>query len=49
MSAWALLLLGLISAFQLQRMKYEELVLFQSFPEYGDYMARTARLVPGVY
>jgi hypothetical protein len=24
-------------------------VLFQSFPEYGDYMARTARLVPGVY
>jgi hypothetical protein len=24
-------------------------VLFQSFPEYGDYTARTARLVPGVY
>jgi protein-S-isoprenylcysteine O-methyltransferase Ste14 len=49
MSAWALLLLGLVCAFQLQRMKYEELVLSQSFPEYGDYMARTARLVPGVY
>jgi protein-S-isoprenylcysteine O-methyltransferase Ste14 len=49
LSAWALLLLGLGWAFQLQRMKYEELVLFQSFPEYGDYMARTARLVPGVY
>jgi len=49
LSAWALLLLGLVWAFQLQRMKYEELVLFQSFPEYGDYMARTARLVPGVY
>jgi protein-S-isoprenylcysteine O-methyltransferase Ste14 len=30
-------------------MKYEELVLSQSFPEYGDYKARTARLVPGVY
>jgi len=49
LSAWALLLLGLVWAFQLQRMKYEELVLSQSFPEYGDYMARTARLVPGVY
>ena len=49
LSAWALLLLGLVSAFQLLRMKYEEQVLFQIFPEYGDYMARTARLVPGVY
>ena len=49
LSAWALLLLGLVWAFLLWRMKYEEHVLFQSFPEYGDYMARTARLVPGVY
>jgi protein-S-isoprenylcysteine O-methyltransferase Ste14 len=49
LSAWALLLLGLGWAFQIQRMKYEELVLFESFPEYGDYMARTARLVPRVY
>jgi protein-S-isoprenylcysteine O-methyltransferase Ste14 len=49
LSAWALLLLGLVWAFQLQRMKYEELVLSQSFPEYGDYMARTSRLVPRVY
>jgi protein-S-isoprenylcysteine O-methyltransferase Ste14 len=46
---WALLLLGLVCLFQLQRMKYEELVLAQVFPEYGDYMTRTARLVPGVY
>jgi protein-S-isoprenylcysteine O-methyltransferase Ste14 len=49
LSAGALLLLGLVWAFLLWRMKYEEHVLFQSFPEYGDYMARTARLVPGVY
>jgi protein-S-isoprenylcysteine O-methyltransferase Ste14 len=48
-SAGALLLLGLVWAFLLWRMTYEERVLFQSFPEYGDYMARTARLVPGVY
>jgi protein-S-isoprenylcysteine O-methyltransferase Ste14 len=49
LSGWALLLLGLVAVFQVQRMKYEEQVLFQSFPEYGDYMARTARLMPGVY
>jgi len=48
-SAWALLLLALICVFQLQRMKYEERVLFQVFPKYGEYMARTARLMPGVY
>jgi protein-S-isoprenylcysteine O-methyltransferase Ste14 len=47
--AWALLLLALVCAFQLQRMKYEERVLFQVFPKYGDYMAQTARLMPGVY
>jgi protein-S-isoprenylcysteine O-methyltransferase Ste14 len=49
LSAWSLLLLGLVWAFQLQRMKYEELVLSKSFPEYEGYMARTARLLPGVY
>jgi len=49
LSTWALLLLGLLCVFQLQRMKNEERVLFQVFPEYGDYIARTARLVPGVY
>ena len=42
LSAWALLLLGLQFAIQLQRMKYEERVLSQAFPEYGDYMMRTA-------
>lgn len=49
LSAWALLLLGVICILQLQRMKYEEQVLIQVFPEYEGYMARTARLVPGVY
>jgi protein-S-isoprenylcysteine O-methyltransferase Ste14 len=48
-SGWALLLWGLVCVFQLQRMTYEERVLLQVFPEYGDYMARTARLLPGVY
>lgn len=48
-SVWAPLLVGVTWAFQLQRMKYEERVLSQSFPAYKEYMARTARLVPGVY
>ena len=49
LSSWALLLMGLVCVFQLQRIKYEELVLSQMFPEYRDYMARTDRLVPGMY
>lgn len=49
LSARALLLLGLLCVFQLMRMKNEEQVLSHAFPEYGDYMARTARLLPGVY
>src|ERR1700733_856770 len=49
LSVWALPLLVLVWAFQLRRMEYEERVLLQSFPEYADYMARTARLLPGVY
>ncbi|MGZ9410478.1 MAG: methyltransferase family protein [Methylocystis sp.] len=48
-SSWALLLVGLQFIFQFQRMKVEERMLAQVFPEYEDYMARTARLVPGVY
>ena len=46
---WALLLLGIQSVFQFERMKYEERVLAQAFPNYADYTARTARLLPGVY
>ena len=49
LSAWAFLLLGLLYVFQFQRMKYEEQVLSQAFPEYKNYMVRTARLVPGIY
>ena len=48
-STWSLLLLGLQCAFQLLRIENEERVLFEAFPEYADYVARTARLVPGVY
>jgi len=49
LSPFALLLLTVQLAFQLIRMKNEELVLAKLFPEYGDYRTRTARLVPGLY
>jgi protein-S-isoprenylcysteine O-methyltransferase Ste14 len=49
LSPWALALLALQCIFQLERMKNEELVLLQAFPDYHDYAARTARLVPGLY
>jgi protein-S-isoprenylcysteine O-methyltransferase Ste14 len=46
---WALLLLGVQCVFQFERMKNEERVLAQAFPDYADYISRTARLLPGVY
>lgn len=46
---WSLLLLGVQSLFQFERLKNEERVLARAFPSYEDYMARTARLLPGVY
>ncbi len=48
-SPLALVIVGLQCAFQIQRMKYEESVLQGQYPEYRDYMARTARVIPGVY
>ena len=48
-SGWAVLLLLLQCAFQVERMRNEERVLSRVFPEYRDYMARTARLVPHIY
>jgi protein-S-isoprenylcysteine O-methyltransferase Ste14 len=46
---WSLLLLSVQYMFQFERMRYEERVLARAFPDYTDYMARTARLLPGVY
>jgi protein-S-isoprenylcysteine O-methyltransferase Ste14 len=46
---WALVVLGLHWFFQLERMRNEERVLVEAFPEYKGYMARTARLLPGIY
>lgn len=48
-SLQAALLVAAQVACQIQRMRNEEAVLLRSFPEYGPYMARTARLIPGVW
>jgi protein-S-isoprenylcysteine O-methyltransferase Ste14 len=48
-SFWTVLLLFAHLAFQLQRMRNEERILHETFPEYAAYAARTRRLVPGVY
>ncbi len=45
----AVLLLFLHVAIQIQRMRNEEAVLQQAFPEYAAYMANTSRAIPGVY
>jgi protein-S-isoprenylcysteine O-methyltransferase Ste14 len=48
-SVWAWALFSLQCMFQFARMLNEEVVLSRAFPEYKDYAARTARLVPGLY
>jgi protein-S-isoprenylcysteine O-methyltransferase Ste14 len=46
---WALVVLAAHCFFQFERMKNEERVLMEAFPEYKGYTARTARLLPGLY
>jgi protein-S-isoprenylcysteine O-methyltransferase Ste14 len=48
-SILVLAILTLQFACQLYRMTYEEEILVDTFPEYKDYSARTARLIPGLY
>jgi protein-S-isoprenylcysteine O-methyltransferase Ste14 len=45
---WAQMLLGLSCILQFERVRNEERLLIQSFPCYRDYMANTARFLPGV-
>jgi protein-S-isoprenylcysteine O-methyltransferase Ste14 len=49
LSLWTALLFVVQIAFQLRRMRNEEIVLGEIFPEYAAYRARTARLIPGIY
>jgi len=49
MQPWACLLFVVQLCFQFARIPFEERVLADAFPEYGEYASRTARLVPGIY
>jgi protein-S-isoprenylcysteine O-methyltransferase Ste14 len=49
LSSQTLLLLAVHAGFQLRRMRNEEAILIGTFPEYGAYKEKTARLVPGIY
>jgi protein-S-isoprenylcysteine O-methyltransferase Ste14 len=49
LSYWTVLIFVAQIAFQLRRMRNEEAILAETFPEYAAYSARTARLIPGVY
>jgi protein-S-isoprenylcysteine O-methyltransferase Ste14 len=48
-SPWTALILAVQIGFQLRRMRNEEVILAEIFPEYLGYRERTARIVPGVY
>jgi len=49
LSIWTALILAVQIAFQLRRMRNEEVVLMETFPEYASYKNKTARIIPGIY
>jgi protein-S-isoprenylcysteine O-methyltransferase Ste14 len=49
LSYQTLLLVAVHAGFQLRRMRNEEAILINTFPEYGAYKEKTARLIPGIY
>jgi protein-S-isoprenylcysteine O-methyltransferase Ste14 len=49
LSVWTALILAVQIVFQLRRMRNEEVVLMEIFPEYAAYKQKTARIIPGVY
>ena len=48
-SPWTALILAVQIGFQLRRMRNEEVILAEIFPEYPAYRERTARILPGIY
>ena len=49
LSVYAVLVFLGYMLIQLQRMKNEEAILEKAFPEYKDYRAKTARVIPAIY
>ena len=48
-SPWTALILAVQIGFQLRRMRNEEVILAEIFPEYLAYRERTPRILPGIY
>jgi len=48
-SLWTALILAVQIGFQLRRMRNEEVILAETFPEYLGYRARIARVLPSIY
>ena len=48
-SLWTALILAVQIGFQLRRMRNEEAILTEIFPEYLAYRDTTARILPGIY
>jgi protein-S-isoprenylcysteine O-methyltransferase Ste14 len=48
-SLWTVLTLAVQIGFQLRRIRNEEVILGEIFPEYRAYRERTARIFPGIY
>jgi protein-S-isoprenylcysteine O-methyltransferase Ste14 len=48
-SPWTVLILVVQIGFQLRRMRNEEVILAEIFPEYLAYRERTVRILPGIY
>lgn len=49
LSVFHVAIFAIFCGLQLWRTQYEEVGLSATFPEYGDYQRRTARLVPGLW
>jgi protein-S-isoprenylcysteine O-methyltransferase Ste14 len=49
LSIWTTMLLVAQIAFQLRRMRNEETLLTEVFPDYATYREKTARIIPGIY
>lgn len=46
---WGLAIAAAGLLLQFPRMRFEEQILMDAFPGYGDYRARTAMLIPGIF
>jgi len=49
LSIWTVLLVVVQIACQIRRMRNEEIVLLEVFPEYSNYKRKTPRIIPGLY